>query len=425
MAKKKGMNRRQFLKAGAGAVGVGAAMVGGLGFPQGARAAKAKLKDPIKIACLGTYSGAMGLHGAAMSEGALLAIDEIHGKGGILGSKIMFDFRDCELKTDITAKNARYFVNTWGADFIVGLDTSGDVLAVGEIAGELNRIIIATHGSTNKFNEDLVYKRGIKQNFRASIPLYHDGNGAAFIAKDYTDVKRWAAIVADYEWGHTCYKLYKSTLKQLRPDVEFVGEALAKFGTVDFSSQIAKVMALRPDGLLILEWGGEGVAVVKQCKLFGAFEKTKVCIMPMLGTIDVLMGLGRECPEGIWGTTRYWFLYPETSRNKEFVQNYYTRWKKYPHQNAENTYTAIYMIKEAVEKAKSLEIDKLISALEGMKVERPAGPCYIRKEDHQAVLEVPWGQTGFDPKYPFAILKNLKVFPAEKIYRNPPFPPIE
>jgi len=416
-----GLNRREFLKASAGALGVGAALIGGgIGFPAIARAAKGKVKNPIKIACQGVASGPLGNNGDFMNKGALLAVEEINGKGGILGSKIEFNFRDDESKVDVAIKNARYFVDTWDADFLIGIDSSGVALALGQIMPDLNRILIVTHGSTNKYNEEIVFKKGIKQCFRSSVPLYQDACAGALVAKDFP-AKQWAAILPDYEYGHTSWKLFKQTLKTLRPDVEFVADSFAKSGTVDFSSHIAKVMGANPEAIFSVEWGGELVTLIKQCQLFEVYKKVKYWMAGMGGAMDVLQGLGREYPEGLWGTTRYWFLYPDNPKNKAFVDAYHKRWNNYPSHNSESAYTAVHMIKQAVEKAQTLEIKELIAAMEGMQIDRPAGPCYIRKEDHQAVYSVPWGQIKHDPKYPFPILTNLKVFPAEKYYLHPPF----
>src|SRR5437660_110629 len=140
-------------------------------------------------------------------------------------------------------------------------------LAVGEIMPSLNRVLIVTHGATEKFNEDLVFKRHVRQCFRVCVPVYQDGIASALVAKDLP-VKRWATISPDYEYGHTSWKMFRAYLKRFKPDVEFVGESFAKFGTVDFSSHISKVMALNPEGIFSTEWGGEAVTMVKQAKLF-------------------------------------------------------------------------------------------------------------------------------------------------------------
>src|SRR5438105_5683720 len=261
MAASRRTTRRTFLKAAA--LGVA-----GLAAASRARAAPdLKLKKPIKIGCQTILSGPLGGYGEFMRKGAVLAMEEINAAGGIGGSPVELNFRDEELKVDVGVKNARYFVDDWGADFLIGIDSSAVALAVGEIMPTLNRILIVTHGATEKFNEDLVFRKHIKQCFRVCVPVYQDGIASAFIAKDLP-VKKWATISPDYDYGHTSWKMFRATLKRIKPDVEVVGESFAKFVTVGFFSHIGKVMAAQPEGIFSTEWGGEAVTMVKQAKLF-------------------------------------------------------------------------------------------------------------------------------------------------------------
>jgi branched-chain amino acid transport system substrate-binding protein len=324
----------------------------------------------------------------------------------------------------VGVKNARYFVDDWGADFLIGIDSSAVALAVGEIMPTLNRILIVTHGATEKFNEDLVFRKKIKQCFRISVPVYQDGIASAFIAKDMP-VKRWATISPDYEYGHTSWKMFRATLKRVKPEVEFVGESFAKFGTVDFSSHISKVMGTNPEAIFSTEWGGEAVTMIKQAKLFKVFDQTKTFMCAMGAAMDVLQGLGADYPDGAWASGRYYFLYPESAENRRFVEDFRKRYNTFPSYVSETSYAALYAIKKAVEKAGTLDIDPVIQALEGMELSRPAGPCVIRKEDHQAVYTVPWGRIRHDPKYPMPTLGDLRVVPANDYYRKPPFAPLE
>jgi len=142
---------------------------------------------------------------------------------------------------------------------------------------------------------------------------------------------------------------------------------------------------------------------------------------PMGGAMDVLEGLGKDYPEGLWVSSRYWFLYPPTSVNQGFVQRFHKRWNRYPHYSSETSYSAYWAIKQACERAGSAETDKVIKALEDMTMISPGGRRWFRKEDHQAVYEVPWGRTKADPKYSFRILGDLRTVPAEMYYRHPPF----
>ena len=63
---------------------------------------------------------------------------------------------------DYLTKNARYFIQDWGADFIMGTDSSPLAKAVAEVLPELKKIFIVTHAATPDINEVLVYKKKIK-----------------------------------------------------------------------------------------------------------------------------------------------------------------------------------------------------------------------------------------------------------------------
>src|SRR5712692_9897110 len=183
MAPRRGITRRGFLQSSL-------ALAGASALPLRAAPPDLKLKKPIKIGCQTILSGPLGGYGEFMRKGATLAMEEINAGGGIGQSQIELNFRDEELKVDVGVKNARYFVQDWGADFLIG-----------------------THGATEKFNEDLVFKKHIRQCFRVCVPVYQDGIASALVAKDLP-VKKWATISPDYEYGHTSWKMFRAYLKQ-------------------------------------------------------------------------------------------------------------------------------------------------------------------------------------------------------------------
>lgn len=390
----------------------------------------ADLPKVIKIGGQGVTSGAHADYGRQMIMGSTLAIDEINAAGGILGSKLEMKFMDSELKPAVAVKNARYMVQEWGANLLFGVDSSGVCMAVGAILPELDRIQIFCHAATEKLTEKLVYEKGIKNVFRISVPAYQDSILAGMIFKDFPEIKRWAGINCDYEYGRTCWALFKSTMKKYRPDVEFVAEAWAPFWTTDFSPHVSAVMAKKPDAIFATPWAGEAVMLLRQALLLGVFDQIQVWWQAMGGSVDVLEGLAREVKGNkfkgkLWATARYIHNWPDTPENKAFVEKFRKRWARYPNYSAETSYSAIYVFKAAIEKTKSLETAKLIKAIEGMKIKCPGGERYFRPEDHQAVYTVPAGKVIHDPAYPLPILGDLKVVPAKDYYRKPPFPPIK
>ncbi len=388
------------------------------------------LPEVIKIGGQGVTSGALADYGRQMIMGSTLAIDEINAAGGILGSKLELKFMDSEVKPAVAVKNARYMVQDWGAHLLFGVDSSGVSMAVGPVLPELDRVHIFVHAATEKLTEKLVYEKGIKNIFRISVPVYQDSIISAMIFKDFPEIKKWATIGTDYEYGRTCWTMFTSTMKKYRPDVEFVAEAWAPFWTTDFSPHISAVMAKKPDAIFATPWGGEAVMNLRQALLLGVFDQIQVWWQAMGGSIDVLEGLARQVAKNqfkgkLWATARYIHNWPDTPENKAFVKKYVERWARYPNYSAETSYSAIYVFKRAIEKTKSLETAKLIKAIEGMRIKCPGGERYFRPEDHQAVYTVPAGKVVHDPAYPLPVLGELRVIPAKDYYRKPPFPAIK
>ncbi len=93
-----------------------------------------------------------------------------------------------------------------------------------------------------------------------------------------------------------------------------------------------------------------------------------------------------------------------------------------PNYSAENTYSAVYALKAAAEKAGTTQTAAVIKALEGLELSTPAGTRFYRPEDHQAIYNVPAGRVTFDKSVaPIAFLTDLREFPAEQYFRKPPF----
>ena len=419
---KKRLSRRQFLKlAGGSSLAVAAGGIGGaLASPKWVWGATPAVKGPIKVGYQAILSGTLAGYGEFHKMGVQMAVEEINARGGIAGQKVDMEFRDSTTKPDEAIKNARYFVDSWGADFLGGIDSSGQALALAPIMSQLDRVLMVTHAATEKLTEDFVYKQGVRQIFRICMPTYNGGHAAAFLAKDFPAVK-WSTVSPKYEYGFTCWKMFQDTLKRVKPGVEFVAESWAPFGTTDFRSHINTIMDAKPDGLYSTEWAGELISFVKQAKEAGLFEKVKYVMLPVGAAMDVLEGLGKDMPDNIWISARYFFQYPNSKENNDWVARFQKRWNHYPAYVSETGYSTLYAFKAAVEKAGSKDTKAVIAALEGMEMSSPAGRRLFRKEDHQAIYDVPWGKTKTDPKYPFKVMGEMKIIPAKEYFNRPPF----
>jgi branched-chain amino acid transport system substrate-binding protein len=392
--------------------------------------AQCKLGVPsIKVGVQGAASGPHADYGRQIEMGSTMAMEEINAAGGIAGCKVEIRFMDDENRAATGVRNARLLVTDWGAHFLVGTDSSGVAMAIGPVLAELKRIQFFTHAATHRLTEELVAQKGIREIVRVSVPVYQDAIIAALIFKDRKDIKRWATIGADYEYGYVSWNLFKETLKKFRPDVEFVAEAWAPFLTLDFSPHISAVMAQKPDAIFATPWAGEAVQLLRQSLIQGVFDRTQAWWQAMGGSVDVLEGITAEVQKDrfrgkLWATARYIHNWPDTEENKAFIDRFRKRWKRFPNYSAETTYSALFIMKAAVEKAGSVETTKVIDALKGMQIRNPGGVRVFRSEDQQFIYNVPAGRPMMDPKYPIPVLGDLKVFSAQDYYRHPPFTPV-
>jgi len=399
--------------------------------PAGPAEAQCQLGVPvIKIGVQGAASGPHADYGRQIEMGATMAIEEINAAGGILGCKLEIKFMDDENKAATGVKNARYLVAEWGAHFMVGTDSSGVAMAMGPVLAELKRIHFFTHAATHRLTEELVAGKGIKEIVRVSVPVYQDAIVAALIFKDRPEIKRWATIGADYEYGYVTWNLFKETLRKYRPDAEFVAAVWAPFLTLDFSPHVSAVMAQKPDAILATPWAGEAVMLLRQALIQGVFDsQIQAWWQAMGGSVDVLEGIASEVQRDrfkgkLWATARYIHNWPDTPENKAFNERFRKRWARLPNYSAETTYSALFIIKAAVEKSRSLETPKVIEGLKGMQINNPGGLRVFRAEDQQFIYNVPAGRVVMDPKYPIPVLGDLKVFAAKDYYRHPPFTPV-
>ncbi|MPZ62072.1 MAG: ABC transporter substrate-binding protein [Propionibacteriales bacterium] len=383
--------------------------------------------DSIQIGGLGALSGAHADYGAQMEMGAEMAADEINEQGGMLGCEVEIRFMDSELDPEVAIGNARNLVGEWGAEFLVGVDSSGVALALAPVMDELDRVLVVTHAATEKLNEEEIYANDHRNVFRMSVPVYQDAVVAALIVAEMPEITRIANIGADYEYGRTAWAMFQETLSQYRDDVEFVAEAWAPFLTSDFSPHVSSVMAEEPDMVFSTPWAGEAVALIRQAQQSGAFQELEMWWQAMGASVDVLEAVTPDVQadafEGkLWATGRYIFNWPETDTNREWVEAFQERYDRLPNYSAQTTYTAVNALHDAVEAAGSVDPADVGAELEGMIIDAPAGEFTLRAEDHQAVYPVPAGRVVYDDDWGIAcVCADLQVFDTEEYYRDPPF----
>ena len=437
MEKPTNASRRDFLnKLGitVGAAGIaGAGAVAGPPLLRAAEPAKGKIPDtPFKTGHLTFLSGPAAVLGEPSLKGHMLAAEEINAQGGFLGKRKIETIKADEAAgTDANVKELRRMKLAENIDLFTGVISSGNSPALGPVCEELNLLSIFTDGCT-----DFLFDKAVpnpKYLFRITNIQSADGITAAIgAAQAWPNVRKIAHLHPDYSYGRNAAEHFTLAIERLLPGTQTVSENWPALGTSDFTAHITKVLSSEPDLLFTSVWGGDYVAFYKQALRYGLFDKMKVATTLALGVAP--HAIGKDPPEGVLAGVHanYHFTYPGGDRwpiNKAFVERYYKHWNEYPNFQSEGAYTALYMLKTAIERANKLtggwpEDEAIIGQLEGLGFDAPSGYLYIRPDNHQGYKDTVTGFSKNLQNYPFPVWDPDRIItiPVRNITAPPGWP---
>jgi branched-chain amino acid transport system substrate-binding protein len=367
--------------------------------------------DPIRIGGMYPLSGRAEALGRECKFGAELAVEEINAKGGVLGRKFELFSADDKANVQESVNLSKRYIQKDGVNFLFGVVSSAGALAVAEVAKQEKVVTMITIGSTDGVTKD----KWNRYTFRSGMGNSQEANSLAlYTAKKYPKLTKFYNIGPDYEYGRTMWELFKAKMKEQNPKAEFVGEQWPKLATPDYTSYINAILQAKPEAVFCTLWGGDLVAFFKQAKPYGIFDKMK-WIIATGADVSLARAMGKDMPTGIIADQRYYFHWPTSKKNQDFVKAYFAKNKEYPSAWAAQGYDGVYFLAEAIRKAGSLDTEKVIAALEGLTIDAPRGKATLRKEDHQLYADYMVGEIGWDKNYDITIVVNTEVFPADKV----------
>ncbi len=363
---------------------------------------------PIKVGIIDCYSGPAAVFGNDALNGFKLAMDEIN-KEGVLGSKIEFRTRDTKFKVDIGLSMAKELVMRENVDILAGTINSGVALAVSDyVKGEKVPFFVWISKT-----EQITKEKGHRYVFSTGENTYMAGKAGAVALAKKPYKKYWIAG-DDYSYGHDIGNAAWRNLKQLKPEVEKIGESWWKVGEPDLIPYITSIVGAKPDAVIFCTGGASMANILKAIKATGMAEKVPIWIHTATDHA-VLKPLGPGAPEGVMGTMDYHFYYPDTPANKTFVKAFQDAYGVPPGFPALHGYITAHFIAEGYKKAGVLNKEKFIDAIEGLSIDSPVGRLEMRACDHQATLPMYLGVTKKVPQYDFVISTDIITMTGAEI----------
>jgi len=318
-------------------------------------------------------------------KGMDLALEEINTGGGVLGRKLELVVRDDGGTPGDAVRVAEELIARERVNVLMGTFASHVGLAVANLAAQRKVLFVASEPLTDK----IVWENGNRYTFRLRPSTYMQ---TAMLVPEAAKLKkkRWAIVYPNYEYGQSATASFKKLLKQAQPDAEFVAEQAPALGKIDAGAVVQALAEAKPDAIFSSLFAADLQKFVREGNTRGLFRNTVVFNL-LAGEPEYLDTLKDETPDG-WWVTGYPWNEINTPEHKAFRDAYQKRWKDYPRQGSVVGYTAVYAVAEAFKKAKSIETEKLVEALKGLKMQTPFGPIEWRALDHQSTMGAYVGQ---------------------------------
>jgi branched-chain amino acid transport system substrate-binding protein len=371
----------------------------------------------IKIAIVQFLSGAAAPHDASAVNTARLLTEQFNAAGGIEGVRLNTMYVDEAGSAADKVAEYRRLVQDEKITIAIGYTSSANCLAVAPVADELKTLTIF-HVCANY---RLIDKGVHKYVFRTAAHAASENISAAlYVLAIKPNLKTIAGLNYDYAYGRDSWDVFKRSILKLKPDVQVVGELWTKFLATEYSAEISRLLALKPDVIHTVNWGAGLTSFINQGETRGLFEQSLVMMTTgLLSQAEIL-------PKGAAFSGRgYHLQYPDPDNNpgnREYLKSYKAKFNSMPDYQGTFMAQAFYGLKAGIEKAVKVKNgawptnEEIAAAMEGLEFDTPRGRVLVRK-DHEAVHEAMWGLTSGKkhPVFGYPILDQFRVFPADDV----------
>lgn len=365
-------------------------------------------QPPIKIGDINSYSGIGAAFTGPYRQAVEMAIEDVNAKGGVLGRKVEVIFRDDKGQPAEAVKHAQELVASDKVALLAGTFLSNVGLAVSDWSKQNKVMFVVAEALT----EALTWSKGNDYTVRVRPNTYEQGRVLAEKAAKMKYV-RWATIGPNYEYGKRAWETFRDRLKELKPDVQIVGEHWPTLGKLEAGPFVTAILNQNPDALYVSLFGSDWLAFVREAQKRGLFQKI-FTVGILLGEPEYIDPLKLEAPESMLVTGYPWYDV-QSPAHKELVAKYQKRTDKTPTLGVLVGYITYQSVFEAIRKAGSTDTDKLVQAFKGLKVETPIGPITFRASDGQSTMGVWVGTTKIDTKRGVGIMVNHEHVPGERV----------
>lgn len=318
----------------------------------------------VQVGAVEILTGPAAAYGIAIKAGLELALDTINQKGVLGGQKIVLTVEDSAGNKDQAINAARKLIGRDKVVAIIGPTLSNEMFAVEPVTNERKIPTIGTSTTAAGITDLGPYI------FRTSLPE-SDVVPVTFKKAQARGAKTIALMYAnDDAFSKSGYDVMKASADKLGLTIV----ATETFGSKDsdFSAQLTKIKALKPDAIGISALVEPVSGVVLQARQLGIGKETLLVggngsNSPKLGEVA-----GAAADGLIVGSP--WFIAKPDAKNTAFVAAFKAKYGKDPDQFAAQAFDTMFILAEAIDRAGAADPEKIRNALTTAKYDGVMGP---------------------------------------------------
>jgi len=318
-------------------------------------AASAQAQQTVFMPIVIEVSGNGAVSGTNFRDGALMAIDEINAKGGILKRKINAPVSDTQSNPGISRAQVQKAID--GNPYVIlGPVFSGSVKVNMILAqqAEIPQMTGAEAAEITQMGNDYIFRTSFGQ--QMSMPKM-----AIFVTQSLK-AKTVAFLWVNNDYGKGGRDVFFKEMAARK--IKIVADVSTESGQVDFAADIVKLKAANADVIFIYTNEEECARVLREARKQGV--KT-----PIIGETNVIsqkvIELAGDTANGVKGHVGLTADAPIPAV-LEFRDKFQKRFKYLPDHNGIKGYTAVYAVKHATEKMGKFDSKALAKLMHGLTI---------------------------------------------------------
>ena len=288
----------------------------------------------IKIGFVSTFSGPPAAIGNDMRNSFELALDHLGRKIGGLPVEVIYE--DDQTKPEVGVQKTQKLIESDKVDFVVGYIWSNVLLASLKPLIDSKTVTIVTNAGASQLAGELCSPYVFSTSWNndqtpQAVGLYMNQKG----------VKTAFLIGPNYAAGKDMLEGVAATFKG-----QIVGRELTRWpDQLDFSAELSKARAAKPDAIFAFYPGGAGVQFITQYAQSGL--KGQIPLYTAFTIDELSLPRLKDLAVGIPGAQQ-WVNDLPNDANKKYVADYKAKYKSSPSFYGSQTYDAVGLLDSAV-----------------------------------------------------------------------------